>query len=59
MFYFTLGNLDATFRSRVDAIYLLAIAEHEDIGSYGVDRVLEPLCKELHQLSQPVGFTFP
>ena len=58
MFYFTLGNFNATFRSRVDAIYLLAIAEHEDIRSYGVDRVLTPLCEELHELSQPGGFIF-
>lgn len=58
MFYFTLGNLDATFKSRVDTISLLAIAHYEDIHSYGVDRVLAPLCEELKQLSQPAGFAF-
>ena len=58
MFYFTLGNFNATFRSIVDTIFLLAIAQYEDIRSYGVDRVLAPLCEELKQLSQPAGFAF-
>lgn len=58
MFYFTLGNFNATFRSRVDAISLLAVAQYEDIRSYGVDRVLTLLCEELDQLSQPAGFAF-
>ena len=31
MFYFSLGNFDVTFRSRVDTISLLAIAHYEDI----------------------------
>lgn len=58
MFYFTLGNFNTTFKSRVDTISLLAIAHYEDIRSYGVDRVLAPLCEELKQLSQPAGFAF-
>ena len=37
---------------------MLVIAHYEDIRSYGVDRVLAPLCEELKQLSQPAGFTF-
>ena len=45
MFYFTLGNFNATFRSRVDTISLLAVAQYEDIRSYGVDRVLTLLCE--------------
>ena len=48
MFYFTLRNFNATFRSRVDAISLLAVAQ------YGVDRVLALLCKELSRLYLPL-----
>ena len=51
MFYFTLRNFNATLRSRVDAISLLAVAQYEDIHSCGVNRVLALLCKELSQLS--------
>ena len=58
MFYFTLGNFDATFRSRVDTISLLAIAHYEDIRKYGIDRVLTPLLEELAQLASPAGVVF-
>lgn len=58
MFYFSLGNFDVTFRSRVDTISLLAIAHYEDIREYGIDRLLTPLLDELAQLAQPGGYTF-
>ena len=58
LFYFTLGNFDATFRFLVDTISLLAIAHYEDNHNYGIDRVLTPLLKELAQLANPVSVIF-
>lgn len=47
MFYYTLGNIDPTFRSKLAAIRLLAIAKAKDISQWGVDVVLKRILQDL------------
>lgn len=41
MVYYTLGNIDPKFRSKLSAIRLLAIAKANDIDECGVDVLLQ------------------
>ena len=50
MFYYTLGNIDPKFRSKLAAIRLLAIAKAKDITQAGVDVILERIEKDLREL---------
>ncbi|XP_034057976.1 uncharacterized protein LOC117536966 isoform X2 [Gymnodraco acuticeps] len=50
MVYYTLGNIDPKFRSKLAAIRLLAIAKANDIDQCGVDVVLERIDKDLKLL---------
>lgn len=52
MDYYTLGNIDPKFRSKLAAIRLIAIAtsKHVDDCTHGVDIVLERLNEDLQLL---------
>lgn len=47
MFYYTLGNIDPKFRSKLAAVRLLAIAKANDISQWGVDVVLKRILQDL------------
>lgn len=50
MVYYTLGNIDPKFRSKLAAIRLLAIAKAKDIDDCGVDVVLQRITEDLQRL---------
>lgn len=50
MVYYTLGNIDPKFRSKLAAIRLLAIAKAKDIDECGVDVVLQRIDEDLKLL---------
>jgi len=50
MVYYTLGNIDPKFRSKLAAIRLLAIANAKDIDDCGVDVVLQRITEDLQLL---------
>ncbi len=50
MFYFTLGNISPKFRSRVNAIKLLAIAKTSVIKKYSMNTVLSPIITDIAKL---------
>lgn len=50
MFYYTLGNINPKFRSKLAAIRLLAIAKAKDISEAGVDVILRRIEKDLKEL---------
>ena len=50
MVYYTLGNIDPKFRSKLAAIRLLAIAKAEDVSQWGVDVVLQRILKDVDLL---------
>lgn len=50
MFYYSLGNIEPKFRSKLPAIRLLAIAKAKDISEAGVDVILERIEKDLKKL---------
>lgn len=50
MFYYTLGNIDPKFRSKLSAIRLLAIGKAKDISEAGVNVILERIENDLRML---------
>ncbi|KAG7456398.1 hypothetical protein JOB18_008800 [Solea senegalensis] len=50
MVYYTLGNIDPKFRSKLAAIRLLAIAKANDIDDCGVDVILKRINEDLQLL---------
>lgn len=50
MFYYTLGNINPKFRSKLAAIRLLAIAKAKDISEAGADVILKRIEKDLTEL---------
>lgn len=46
MFYYTLGNIDPKFRSKLAAIRLLAITKANYISQWGVDVILKRILKD-------------
>lgn len=50
--YYTLGNIRSQYRSRLDAIQLLAIATSPVVKKYGIDAILEPFLDDLQYLEQ-------
>ena len=59
MFYYTLGNIDPKFRSKLAAIRLLAIAKANDISQWGVDVILKRILKDLTLLYNGVRIETP
>lgn len=58
MFYYTLGNIDPKFRSKLPAIRLLAIAKAKDITESGVDVILQRIETDLKELYRGTKITF-
>ncbi|XP_058851954.1 uncharacterized protein LOC131699402 isoform X2 [Acipenser ruthenus] len=54
MFYYTLGNINVRYRSKLEAIRLLAIIKSQDKKKYGIDRVLKEIQANLTELSNGV-----
>ena len=49
-FYFMLGNLPPQQRSITRGIQLLILVKYLVIERYGIDKILEPLIKDLRKL---------
>nr|XP_054587799.1 uncharacterized protein LOC129153069 [Nothobranchius furzeri] len=50
MFYYTLGNIDPKFRSKLASIRLIGIAKSKDIDECGVDIILQRIDEDLKLL---------
>ena len=50
IFYVTLGNLPPKYRSRLSAIYLIAIVKQKFLSLYGMDAILDPFVKDINKL---------
>ena len=58
MFYYSFANVDIKFRSKLEAIRLLAVAESRLVKKYGVDKILEPFISDMIALSNGVDMMF-
>lgn len=54
MFYYTLGNINPKYRSKLASIHLLAMARQSDLSECGVDAILERLHEDLVMLYNEV-----
>ena len=50
MFYYTLANFGPKFRSKQPAVNLLAIANAKLVKKYGIERILEPIIRDINIL---------
>ena len=55
MFYYTVGNINPKFRSKLAAIRLLAIAKAKDISEAGADVILTRIEQDLKELYNGVN----
>lgn len=55
LFYFTILNIPYKYRARMQSIFLIAVANTDDIKQFGIDKVLEPIVAELNTFSS-TGF---
>ena len=51
LYYYTLGNIDPKFRSKLCAIRLLAIVKAKDVVKYGHGKILTPIVNDLDKLA--------
>ena len=56
-FYFTLGNFRHEIRSKLDAIFLLAVKTAR-LKKYGFDEVFKPFLDDLKELASGDGYFF-
>ena len=54
---FTLGNFRHEVRSKLDAIFLLAVVKTSHVKKYGFDEVLKPFLNDLKKLEDGYFFT--
>lgn len=54
LIYYTLGNINPKYRSRLAAIRLLAMVKSKDISDCGIDKVLESINCDLIELYDSV-----
>ena len=47
MFYYTLANFGPKYRSKLPAVQLLAIANASLVKKYGIDKILEPIIRDV------------
>ncbi len=50
MFYFSLGNVQLKYRSKLSSIKLLCIVKSKHVSLYGMDRVLEPIVTDIKKM---------
>ncbi len=50
IFYFTLGNIPPSARSKLSSINLLAITKEKHLKKYGMDTILKPIVNDLKRL---------
>ena len=50
LYYYTLGNIDPRFRSKLCAIRLVAIVKAQDVAKYGHGKILTPIVNDLENL---------
>ena len=50
MFYFTLGNVNPKFRSKLKSIQLAALVRRVHLVKYGMNAVLRPIVDDLKKL---------
>ena len=50
LIYYTLGNINPKYRSRLAAIRLLAMVKSEDYRQCGIDKIFERVNRDLHDL---------
>ena len=54
MYYYTLVNIPPKFRSKHCAVRLLAIANAKLVNKYGIDKILNPIINDMHDLYKGV-----
>ena len=52
VFYYCLGNLNASLRSSLNSIQLLAVVKTQFITEYGIDTILQPFMEDLKLLER-------
>lgn len=50
MFYFMLGNITPSKRSKLKGIQLLAICKHTLVKKYGMNEIIKPIVKDIKSL---------
>ena len=50
IFYFTLGNVQPKYRSKLSTIQLVAVVKHKHLSMYGMDAVLRPFVNDMKKL---------
>ena len=50
MYYYTIGNLNPKFRSKICAIRLLAIVNAKFLKTYEIQKILDPIIDDLEKL---------
>ena len=50
MFYYTLANFGPKYRSKLAAVRLLAIVNAKYVKKYGIERIIEPIIKDINIL---------
>lgn len=58
LLYYQLANLAVEYRSKLNSIYLLGVCKTDHIKTYGINRVFEPLVKDLKVLGTEMGYPF-
>jgi hypothetical protein len=51
LYYYSLGNIDPRFRSKLCAIRLVAIVKARDVAKYGHGKILTPIVNDLEKLA--------
>ncbi len=57
-FYFTLGNVQPKFRSKLSSIQVVTIVKSTVLGVYGMDAVLRTFVDDLKKLVSSVSVNF-
>ena len=58
LLYYQLANIQVKYRSKLNSIHLLGVCKTDYIKMYGINRVFEPLVKELKTLGTERGYPF-
>ncbi len=58
LFYYQLANIHVEYRSKLNSIHLLGVCKTDYVKMYGINRIFEPLVKELKVLGSERGHSF-